>query len=63
MLTTHHQFPNPVVKGKEILTTYTDYVNRYPSVLQITNHNVTATGTTPEPRVRVKTQPFFFLTC
>ena len=26
MLTTHHQFPNPVVKGKETLTTYTDYV-------------------------------------
>ena len=35
-LTTHHQFQNPVVKGKETLTTYTDYVNRYPSVLQTT---------------------------
>lgn len=26
--TTHHQFANPTVKGREVLTTYTDDVNR-----------------------------------
>ena len=31
-LTTCKQHPNPVVQGKDILTTRTDYVNRYPSV-------------------------------
>lgn len=47
-LTTHHQFANPVVKGKDILTTYTDYVNRHPSVLQTTTYNFSGTSTTPE---------------
>ena len=59
-LTTHHQFQNPVVKGKETLSTYTDYVNRYPSVLQTTNYNFTASGTTPELCAGVvKAQPLF----
>ena len=59
-LTTHHQFSNPVVKGKEILTTYTDYVNRHPSVLQTSNYNFTGTKTTPELCAGVvKAQPLF----
>ena len=39
-------FANLTVKGKKVLTTYTDYVNRYPSVLQVTSYNFTATKTT-----------------
>ena len=58
-LTTHHQFQNPVVKGRETPTTYTDYANRYASVLQTTNYNFTATGTTPELCAGVKAQPLF----
>lgn len=46
-LTTCDQHPNPVVKGKDILTR-TDYVNRYPSQLQMTSYNFTATKTTLE---------------
>ena len=38
----------PVVRGKEILTTYTDYVNSYPSVLQTTSYTFTATKTMGE---------------
>ena len=59
-LTTHHQYSNPVVQGKEILTTYTDYVNPYPSVLQTTSYNFSETGTTPELCAGVvKAQPLF----
>ena len=47
-LTTHRLHRTPVVRGKEILTTYTDYVNSYPSVLQTTSYNFTATKTTGE---------------
>ena len=58
--TTHHQYSTPVVKGKETLTTYTDYVNRYPSVIQTTCYNFTGTKTTPEMCVGVvKAQPLF----
>ena len=48
IITAHPQYSNPVVKGKEILTTYTDYVNCYPSVIQTTSYNFTGTKTTPE---------------
>ena len=47
-LTTHRLHHTPVVKGKEILTTRTDFVNSYPSILQTTNYNFTATKTTGE---------------
>ena len=40
-LTTCKQHPNPVVQGKDISTTRTDYVNRYPSQLQTTYYNFT----------------------
>ena len=47
-LTTHSKHGAPTVAGKELLTTHTDYVNRYPSLLQTTSYNFTATKTTPE---------------
>lgn len=37
-LTMHKVHQTPVVKGKELLTAHTDYVNNYPSTLQ-TNYN------------------------
>ena len=57
-LSTHHQFTTPIVKGREVLATYTDFVNPYPSVLQTTSYNFSATGTTDEICVGVvKAQP------
>lgn len=47
-LTTHKLHRTPVVQGREILTTHTDYVNSYPSVLQTSNYNFTSTKTTGE---------------
>ena len=47
-LSTHRLHATPTVKGKEILTTYTDYVTKYPSTLQTTSYNFSATRTTPE---------------
>ena len=38
-LATHAKHSVPSVEGKEVLTTYTDYVNKYPSVLQTTSYN------------------------
>ena len=46
-LTTNKQYAIPTVKGHEILTTRTDYVNKYPSTLQ-TSYNFSATDTTSE---------------
>ena len=51
-LTTCKQYAAPTVKGKEILTTRTDYVNRYHSILQ-TSYNFTRTCTTPETCVGI----------
>ena len=42
------QYTTSVVRGKDVLTTRTNYVNRYPSVLQMTSYNFTATSTTGE---------------
>ena len=47
-LSTHHQYSTPTVRGKDILSTHTDYVNRYPSVLQTTSYNFTGSSTTTE---------------
>ena len=44
-LTTCKQHPTPIVSGQE---TRTDYVNKYPSVLQTTSYNFSGTATTPE---------------
>ena len=47
-LATHCKHPTPAVSGQDIQTTYTDYVNRYPSILQTTSYNFTHTKTTKE---------------
>lgn len=47
-LTTSKQYSTPSVKGSDILTTRTDYVNKYPSTLQTTSYNFAATETTSE---------------
>lgn len=52
-LTTNKQYANAVVQGQDIVTTRTDYVNKYPSVLQTTSYNFSCTDTTPEVCVGV----------
>ena len=47
-LSTHRLHRTPVVKGHDILTTHTDYVNRYPSILQTTCYNFSSTKSTGE---------------
>lgn len=47
-MVTHSQHPSPMVQGEQVLTTHTDYVNKYPSTLQTTSYNLTGTKTTPE---------------
>ena len=47
-LSTHKQYKSLSVQGKEVLTTHTDYVNKYKSVLQTTSYNFTGTKTTGE---------------
>ena len=47
-LATHNQYCQPTVQGHAVLTTHADYVNKYPSVLQTTSYNFTATKTTGE---------------
>ena len=47
-LATHSKHGTPTVTQQEILTTHTDYVNRYPSILQTTSYNFTGTKTTKE---------------
>ena len=43
-LTTCIGYATPVVQGRCTLTTRTDYVNKYPSMLQTTSYNITATS-------------------
>lgn len=48
-LTTCKQYATPTIQGKDVLTTRTDYVNKYASVLQATSYNIfTKMKTTPE---------------
>lgn len=47
-LFTHKQYSSLTVKGKEVLGTRTDYVNKYKSMLQTTNYNFSGTKTTGE---------------
>ncbi len=53
-LTTCKQYASPAVKGNDVLTTRTDYVNSYPSTLQTTSYNFSATSTTTEVCVGIK---------
>ena len=56
-LTTCKQYTTPTVQGKYVLTTHTDYVNKYPSILQTTSYNFTATSKTEEVCVGVVKAP------
>ena len=47
-LTTHGKHATPTVSGQDVLTTHTDYVNKYPSILRTTSYNFTATKTSKE---------------
>ena len=47
-MATHRLHRTPMVQGQQALTTYTDYVNRYPSLLQTTSYNFSGTQTTAE---------------
>lgn len=47
-MATHRLHRTPMVQGKEAKTTYTDYVNKYKSVLQTTSYHFTKTKTTGE---------------
>ena len=52
-LTTHCKHGTPTVNQQEVLTTHTDYVNHYPSILQTTSYNFIGTKTTKEQCARV----------
>ena len=56
-LTTCKQHANPVTQGHDILTTHTDYVNKYPSIIQTTSYNFTRTNATGEVCVGVVKAP------
>ena len=47
-LSTHRLHRSPMVRGKEILATHTDFVNSYPSILQTTSYHFHGTATTAE---------------
>ena len=47
-LATHSKHGTAAVQGKNVLTTHTDYVNKHPSVLQVTSYNFSATKSTNE---------------
>ena len=45
-ITTCKQYAHPTVQGCDVLTTRTDYVNKYPSVLQTTSYSFSMTKST-----------------
>ena len=47
-MTTHKHHSTLSIKGSESLTTYTDYVNKYPSTLHTTSYNFSGTDSTGE---------------
>lgn len=47
-MTTHKLHSTLSIQGSEPLTTYTDYVNKYPSTLQTTSYNFSGTDSTGE---------------
>ena len=47
-MATHRLHRTPMVQGHQALTTYTDYVNSYPSLLHTTSYNFSGTETTAE---------------
>ena len=47
-LVTHSQHPSPTLQGKPIVTTRTDFVSKYPAVLQTSCYNFAETTASPE---------------
>lgn len=47
-LTTCKQCANTMVTGSDVLTTRTDYGNKYPSTLRVTSYNFTVSETVTE---------------
>ena len=47
-LATHRLHRTPALKGQDTLTTYTDYVSKYPATISVTSYNFSATKTTAE---------------
>lgn len=56
-LVRHFDYQPPVVHGKDILTTRSNYVNKYLSTVQTTSYNFTSTETTGSTRVGVVKAP------
>ena len=48
ILSTHRLHKTLAVQGSDTVTTFTDYVNRYPSLLQTTSYNFSKTATSTE---------------
>lgn len=59
-MATHKSHATLCISGKESLTTRTDYVNSYPSVLQTTSYNFPATAKTGEICAGVVKAPGLF---
>ena len=59
-MATHKSHATLCISGKESLTTRTDYVNSYPSVLQTTSYNFPATANTGEICAGVVKAPGLF---
>jgi len=59
-MATHKSHTTLCISGKESLTTRTDYVNNYPSVLQTTSYNFPATANTGEICAGVVKAPGIF---
>lgn len=59
-LSTHRLHRNPVVRGHEILTTRTDFVNSYPSMLRTTSYNFTGAKSTTEMCAELSKEPESF---
>lgn len=59
-MATHKSHATLCISGNEALTTRTDYVNSYPSVLQTTSYNFPATATTGEICAGVVKAPGLF---
>ena len=59
-MASHRLHGSLCVKGKESLTTRTDYVNKYPSTLQTTSYNFAGTKTTGEVCMGVVKAPVLF---
>ena len=59
-MTTNKHYATPAVVGEDVHTTYTDYMNKYPSQLQVTSYNFSKTKTTPEQCAGVVKASFNF---